>query len=134
MERPDKGKEEAMTESAYETRQKVLLVQETVEKIRPLLRGLGAHIQGAVLADLTSMWLAGFQGGGDGIKQLREDMLKMHVDMIRNLVPINEMIILGGVFNDRAAGGADADDKESAAGSAASQSGGKANQTEDTRK
>jgi hypothetical protein len=69
-----------------------LTVQHICLAIRPLLRGFPAEIQGAVLAELTSMWLAGHMG--PGADRVREELLDMHVTMIRDLIPEQEREIL----------------------------------------
>lgn len=74
------------------------LVAEVSQSIMPMLGGLGPDVQAAVLADLVATWLAGFQG--EGAEGLRRDLLKMHVDQVRKLIPANEKIML-----DRLAGG-----------------------------
>ena len=68
------------------------------ETIGPMLRGLGPDVQGSVLADLVATWLAGFRG--DGAQALREELLAGHISLVRDLIPVNEKIIL-----DRLAGG-----------------------------
>jgi len=52
--------------------------------IRPKLAGLPPDIQGGVLADLLSTWLAGHYQGG---QELMDKLLELHVDMVRGLVP-----------------------------------------------
>jgi hypothetical protein len=64
----------------------------TSAAIHPLLAGLGPELQNAVLADLTATWLAGFQGAN--VEILRAELLKAHISMIRELVPVNEQILL----------------------------------------
>jgi hypothetical protein len=62
-------------------------VDELVQRIRPLMAGKGPGVQGAVCADLTAIWLAGHN------KAMREALLIMHVEMIRELVTVNARII-----------------------------------------
>jgi hypothetical protein len=52
--------------------------------IRPLLGGYPPEIQGAVLADLLSVFIAGHHPAR------RADVLAMHVDFVRALVPESE--------------------------------------------
>ena len=59
------------------------LVTEIVERIRPILGGHHAAVQGAVVADLLAIWLAGHQA------DLREALLDKHIDTVRELVPAN---------------------------------------------
>lgn len=66
------------------------LVTDTVNRIRPHLAGLPPEIQGAVLADLLAMWLAGHQGGDeDATYNFREDLLDEHLKAVRALIPVN---------------------------------------------
>jgi hypothetical protein len=57
---------------------------EIVERIKPLLAGHAPERQGAGLADLLSIWLAGHPAF------LREELLIMHIEQGRKLVPISE--------------------------------------------
>ena len=67
-------------------------VASIVEQIRPLLAGLGCEIQGAVLADLLAMWLAGHIGEHEA--ELREELLACHIACVRALIPFNESMLL----------------------------------------
>jgi hypothetical protein len=53
-------------------------------KIRPLLAGLSPEVQGGVLADLVSVFIVSHH------PELREAMLEMHVDLVRELIPASE--------------------------------------------
>jgi len=55
-----------------------------IENIRPQLAGAGAPVQGLVLAELLAMYIAGHH------PSLRDDILRMHVDCVRRLIPHNE--------------------------------------------
>jgi hypothetical protein len=59
--------------------------------IRPLLIGRPKEVQGAALADLVSIWLAGHVVRGDpkATERWRKDILAMHVETVRLLIPIN---------------------------------------------
>jgi hypothetical protein len=59
--------------------------------VRPLFEGKSAQVQGAVLADLLAMWLAGHVQRGDprATKAMREQVLEMHLVAVRALVDIN---------------------------------------------
>ena len=59
--------------------------------IRAHLAGHDPIVQGAVLADLLSMWLAGHVVEGDdkATERLRRDLLKVHVAFVKGLIPIN---------------------------------------------
>lgn len=61
----------------------------TVDRIRPLLAGRSPEVQGAILADLLAIWVAGHS------PQLRQGLLDMHIDMVRELIPLNAKIIRG---------------------------------------
>lgn len=70
-------------------------VERIVEQIRPLLfpllAGKPPEIQGAVLADLTAIWLAGHFHVHDpsATAELRELLLKHHIAAVRELIPAN---------------------------------------------
>lgn len=64
-------------------------VHDIVEQCSDLLHGEGPDVQGAVLAELLSMWLAGFD------EDMREPMLAFHLSFIRPLIRINAAIIRG---------------------------------------
>lgn len=57
-------------------------------KIRALLAGQGPDVQGAAIADLTAIWLAGHIVSGNvaATAGLRAEMFKMHEDLIWTLV------------------------------------------------
>ena len=59
-------------------------------QIEPMLAGKGSMVQGAVLANLTALWLAG-HFGGPGI---REKLIEMHMEMCKALMPVHEAEIL----------------------------------------
>jgi hypothetical protein len=62
-----------------------------VKKIRPLLAGKDPSVQGAVLADLLAMWLAGHVQLGDpeATKRIREQALETHIVGVKTLIDIN---------------------------------------------
>lgn len=66
---------------------KAAVIVEIVERIRPLLAGHHPAIQGAALADLLAIWLAGHPAA------FREDLLTMHITKVRELIPVNARII-----------------------------------------
>jgi hypothetical protein len=76
-------------------------------EIQTLLHGLGMRTQGAVLADLTSMWLAGqFEAGEIGLPigsdrpltaAVREMALVEFIELVRLLVPESEKQILQNI-------------------------------------
>jgi hypothetical protein len=66
-------------------------VMALVQAISPLLVGRSHWVQGAVLADLLAMWLAGHIVRGDPrqTKKVREQMLKSHLIAVRALIDPN---------------------------------------------
>jgi hypothetical protein len=62
-----------------------------VTAVRPFFIGRPKEVQGAVLADLLAIWLAGHVVRGDptATKRWRKDILKIHLDSVRKLIPIN---------------------------------------------
>jgi hypothetical protein len=60
------------------------LVERVSKRIRPLLAGHTPQVQGAVLADLVSVFIAGHHPA------MREEVLAMHLDLVRKLVPETE--------------------------------------------
>lgn len=60
-----------------------------VDEIKPLLAGHSPALQGAVLADLVSIWIAGHH------PKLRKIMFDMHVMAVPRLVEINDKILFG---------------------------------------
>jgi hypothetical protein len=69
-------------------------VARIVEAIRPLLAGKPPPVQGAALADLLAIWLAGHFADTTGdTTRLRETLLKEHVKAVRALIPENEKAI-----------------------------------------
>jgi hypothetical protein len=56
----------------------------TVRAIRPLLAGRAPGAQGAILADLLSLSLAGHAPA------IREDVFNMHMALVRALIPHGE--------------------------------------------
>jgi hypothetical protein len=66
-------------------------VFELVDRIRPILAGNHPAVQGAVLADLLAMWLAGHPA------ELREALLALQIDKALQLVPINVDAMTRGI-------------------------------------
>ncbi len=62
-----------------------------VDDIKPHLAGKSAPVQGAALADLLAIWLAGHHVEGDEVATsgLRNTLLSMHVETVLQLIPIN---------------------------------------------
>jgi hypothetical protein len=59
------------------------------ERISPLLAGHAPEVQGAVLAELLALFLAGHQGPAE----LREEILRMHLDCVRALIPVFDQML-----------------------------------------
>jgi len=58
-----------------------------VKMLRPHLAGYRPEIQGAVLADLTSLWIAGHRHPDPAEQdRLRAELLEMHMDAVKQLV------------------------------------------------
>lgn len=66
------------------------LVDEIVLRIRPLLAGHPPHIQGGVIAELASTWIAGHvvKGNAAETDRLRADLLAGHRDVVARLIPL----------------------------------------------
>jgi hypothetical protein len=62
-------------------------IEEIVARIKPILAGRGGLLQGAVLNELVSTWIAGHA------PELRDEILEVHVASVKALVPINAEII-----------------------------------------
>jgi hypothetical protein len=63
--------------------------QELVARIAPLLHGQGSSVQGATLADLVAMWLAGHH------PSIREQAMDNWLRTVGALIPLNEERIVG---------------------------------------
>jgi hypothetical protein len=61
-----------------------------VDRMRRHLAGHRPELQGAALADLLATWLAGHHIEGDAraTNRLRTTILSMHVETVREMVPI----------------------------------------------
>lgn len=58
-----------------------------VEQIKPLFAGKGPELQGAVIVELTSLWLAGHP------KHVREQLLEINTEAIRGLTALNARML-----------------------------------------
>lgn len=60
------------------------------ERLKLRLDGHPAQVQGATLAQLLAIWLAGhvLPGRPELTEKLREELLLMHVESVRRLVPL----------------------------------------------
>ena len=64
-------------------------VEKLVKEIEPILHGNGPDVQGAVLADLLAIYLAGFP------QQARKRILEAHIFGMYPLIAVNEKILFG---------------------------------------
>jgi hypothetical protein len=66
-------------------------VARLVGRIAPLLASQPPELQGAVLADLLAIWLAGHvvEGLPEATRRLRAEILKLHLETVERLVEIN---------------------------------------------
>jgi hypothetical protein len=71
-----------------------------VDAIKPLLAGHSPDIQGAVVADLLAIWLAGHVDQSEigcadkpETDKIRRAMLDMHVEQVWKLCAVNEKIM-----------------------------------------
>lgn len=80
-------------------------VDDLVDQIEPLVKrlwpvvsaelaGKAPQVQGAVLADLTAIWLAGHIGPDK--EKVRRFLLRAQIRMIKMLIEPNEQMILAG--------------------------------------
>ncbi len=82
--------------SADETMSQADEVMALVKLARPLFAGKRPEVQGAALADLVAIWVAGHidQRGDDALtKRVRDKLLKMHIATVRELVPLNTALM-----------------------------------------
>lgn len=72
-------------------------VEALVQRMRPLLAGRASQVQGAALADLLAIFVAGHIIKGDPGKTqaMRERLLTLHIDVVRQLVDVNSETIHG---------------------------------------
>ena len=62
--------------------------------IAPRLAGRPPEIQSAVLAELTAKWLAGFHLiSKKATDEFRTELLQLFVNLVRDLIPINELVV-----------------------------------------
>jgi hypothetical protein len=69
-------------------------ILEVSRQIEPLLAGLGPDVQGGILANLTSMWIAGHMAEDHDdhamTATVREKILRIHIEAIRDLIAPSE--------------------------------------------
>lgn len=75
-----------MTDMPMKTARKAAML---VNFIKPILAGNEPEVQGAVLADLLAIWLAGHA------PPVRETVLRAHICGMWDLIAINEKLIFG---------------------------------------
>lgn len=69
-------------------------IEGLVHALGKALAGRSPAVQGAVLADLTAIWLAGhLTDVADETRALRDRLLTAHIDKVRELVPVNAKIM-----------------------------------------
>jgi hypothetical protein len=66
-------------------------VSRVVASMCPMLAGRPPQVQGAALADLLATWITGhiIPGKPSETEALREQIMEMHVEMVRELVSVN---------------------------------------------
>ena len=64
-------------------------VSDLVEQIKPFLAGRDPSVQGAVLCDLLSLWLAGHS------PTIRKAMFAMHFRAVEEMIPVSEKQLFG---------------------------------------
>jgi hypothetical protein len=66
-----------------------------VEQIKPLFAGKRPEVQGAALAELLAIWLAGHvvRHDAEATRTLRADLLAEHLLAVRQLVEVNAKIL-----------------------------------------
>lgn len=72
-------------------------VEAIVNRMRPVLAGHASPNQGAALADLLAIWLAGHivPGRPAETNAMRERLLQFHIEMVRKLIPVNAAQVHG---------------------------------------
>lgn len=71
------------------------IVGELWPAVKAALAGRGPMIQGAVLADLVAIWLAGHTGSNkEAIALYREELIGLHVEFVRKLIPVEEALLM----------------------------------------
>lgn len=61
------------------------------ERIYPMLRGIHPTVQGAIVADLVAMWIAGHVVEGDpkDTDRLRKFLMEQHIKLVVQLIKPN---------------------------------------------
>jgi hypothetical protein len=72
-------------------RELAMTVMGLVEAIRPILAGHPAPVQGAALADLLAIWVAGHHASTTAeTERVRAELLENHIAAVARLIPENE--------------------------------------------
>jgi hypothetical protein len=71
------------------TDRKLAMARGVIEEIKPLLRGWGPEVQGAVLAELAALWIAGHR------PDFRQQVFDVWTATVQSLVPIAERELFG---------------------------------------
>lgn len=78
--------------------QKLEEVLRRVESIKPLLAGQDPDVIAAVLAELLAILIAGHRCElPENTAALHEEMLQLHIDVVRKLIPLNTEIISAAI-------------------------------------
>ena len=75
--------------TSIDTEAQAINVAAIVEQIKPLLAGRDPSVQGAVLCELLSLWLAGHS------PMIRKAMFAMHFKAVQEMIPISEKELFG---------------------------------------
>lgn len=77
---------------SYKSDDFVNQVVATAESIKPLLAGKPPPVQGAVLAELTALWITHHfvQGDEDEQRELWEVLFQMHMAKVRELMEVQK--------------------------------------------
>ena len=78
--------------SRNEARRRAIEALDLVEQIRPILATRDEGAQGAALAELLAVWIAGHTAGppGQTVHQWREELLQEHIELVRKLIVPSE--------------------------------------------
>lgn len=83
--RPNRASTDPDPDAGFDEQADALL-----DRIAPILAGQSVELQGAVIAELAAIWLAGhrdIRGRAEG-ERYREDLLRLHADHVRELACI----------------------------------------------
>lgn len=88
-----------MTRTKAQAQKDTAVTMAISEVIQPLLHGQARQVQGGVLADLLSLWLAGHViiGDREATDELRHQLLDDLVATVWKLVPASEQEIMSKI-------------------------------------